>query len=88
MYNLNIILLQRGDDMINITNIKSEIDLQTKHPHVKTQVCSNIKTYVKMNLENELYYQQNGKYPDGTVECKIPEDISERAIEIEERLIK
>ena len=74
--------------MINITNIKTEIDIQSKHPHVKTQVKGSIKTYVKVNIENELYYLKNGKYPDSSIEFRIPEEISERAIEIEEQLIK
>jgi len=74
--------------MTNITNIKTEIYIQSKHPHVKTQVKANVKTYVTMNIENELYYLKNGKYPDTSVEFRIPQDISEKAIEIEEKLIK
>ncbi len=74
--------------MKDITNIKTEIDIQSKHPHVKTQFRTCIKTYVKMNIEHELYYLQNGKYPDSSTEYRIPEEISEKAIEIEEKLIK
>ena len=75
------------NDMIKIMDIKSEVDLQSKHPHVKTQYKSDGRPQVKNSIEHELFYQQHGRYPD-VEEDNIPEEISDRAMEIEEYLSK
>ncbi len=75
------------NDMIKIMDIKSEVDLQSKHPHVKAQYKSDDRPQVKNNIEHELFYQQHGRYPDAD-EDAIPEEISDRAMEIEEYLSK
>lgn len=72
--------------MKDITNIKTEIDIQSKHPHVRTQAKRNGKTHATTHLENELYYVKHGKYPDPSMEFKIPEDIAEKAMDVEEKL--
>lgn len=73
--------------MIKIMDIQSELDLQSKHPHVKAQYKNMEKTRVKNNIEHELFYKENGRYPQ-SIEDRIPEEISDRAIEIEEYLSK
>ena len=75
------------NDMIKIMDIKSEIDLQSKHPHVKSQYKNNDRPQAKNNIEHELFYQQNGRYPHSE-EDSISQEISDRAIEIEEYLSK
>ena len=40
------------NDMIKIMDIKSEIDLQSKHPHVKSQYKNNDRPQAKNNIEH------------------------------------
>ncbi len=73
--------------MIKIMDIKSEVDLQSKHPHVKAQFNSDGRPKIKNSIEHELFYQQNGRYPDAE-EDEIPEEITDRAMEIKDYLAK
>ena len=72
----------------NLNNIRREIYIQVKHPHIKVHVTTNVSPPVKIIMEHELYYQENGCYPPEDISFTIPETISDRALDITERLLK
>lgn len=73
--------------MIKIMDIQSEIDRQTKYPHVKSQYKQSDHLQIRNNIEHELFYQHHGRYPSSEDES-IPEEISDKARDVEEFLSK
>lgn len=68
------------------TNRNKDSGNHSQHPHERTQYRNNLKADGTMHLENELFFVEHKKYPDASVGTRVPEDMSDKAMEIEERL--
>lgn len=73
--------------MIKIMDIQSEINLQSQHPHLKVHKEYPDSFHTKNSIERELFFQQNGRYPN-TEKERIPEEIVDLAMDIEDYLAK